>query len=90
MFPHPAVPLPTSGLAVAGMVVGIVSLFPFLLFGLVLGLVAVGLSLRGLDQVKAGRATGAGMAKAGIACGTTAAGLCVLLWIVIAAQGGLS
>ncbi|WIY05386.1 DUF4190 domain-containing protein [Amycolatopsis mongoliensis] len=73
--PYPAYqPLITSGMAVAGMVVGIVALVlfwvPFL--DLVLGFLAIGLSWGGMVQADRPGYTGKGMGIAGLVCGIIA------------------
>lgn len=74
-------PPPTSGLATASMVLGIVSLvffcawylaFPCAVVAIVLGAVAKSKTNRGL-------ATGSGMATAGIVCGIISIGLVILI-----------
>ena len=63
--------LRTSGLAVAGMVVGIVALLGFWvpIADLVLGLTAIGLSWAGIVQCGKPGYSGKGMAIAGLVCG---------------------
>ncbi|MEV4144705.1 DUF4190 domain-containing protein [Amycolatopsis sp. NPDC049691] len=67
-------PLTTSGMAVAGMVVGIVALVlfwaPFI--DLVLGFLAIGLSWAGMLQADRPGYTGKGMGIAGLVCGILA------------------
>ena len=77
--PYAAVPMPypmlrTSGLCVAGMVVGILALLGFWIpFGDVLmGLLAIGLSWAGMTQAAKPGFTGRGMGVAGLICGILA------------------
>ncbi|VVJ15221.1 Uncharacterised protein [Amycolatopsis camponoti] len=67
-------PLVTSGMAVAGMVIGIVALVlfwvPFL--DLLLGFLAIGLSWAGMVQADRPGYTGKGMGIAGLVCGIIA------------------
>jgi len=74
--PYPmAPPLQTSGMAVAGMVVGIVALVFFWVpfFDVVAALTAVGLSWAGMVQAGKPGWTGQGMGIAGLVCGIIAA-----------------
>lgn len=84
MTQFPSTSRPSSGLAIASMVLGIVSLalfcvwyvaIPCAIIGLVLGVVANGKSSRG-------EAGGAGMAKAGMICSIVALGLAILITIL--------
>ena len=59
--------LPTSGLAIAGLVVGILSFIPFV--GLLLGIIAIILGWIGFNQIKNKQYKGQGLAKAGIILG---------------------
>ncbi|MEU0788793.1 DUF4190 domain-containing protein [Amycolatopsis sp. NPDC005961] len=73
--PYPGYqPLVTSGMAVAGMVIGIVALVlfwvPFL--DLLLGFLAIGLSWAGMVQADRPGYTGKGMGIAGLVCGIIA------------------
>ncbi|MEU8638247.1 DUF4190 domain-containing protein [Amycolatopsis sp. NPDC048633] len=67
-------PLTTSGMAVAGMVVGIVALVLFWVpfVDLVLGFLAIGLSWGGMVQADRPGYTGKGMGIAGLVCGIIA------------------
>lgn len=67
-------PLTTSGMAVAGMVVGIVALVTFWIpfVDLVLGFLAIGLSWGGMMQADRPGYTGKGMGIAGLICGIIA------------------
>ncbi|WIX85941.1 DUF4190 domain-containing protein [Amycolatopsis sp. DG1A-15b] len=70
-MPGPYPMLRTSGLCVAGMVVGILALLGFWIpiGDVVLGLVAMGLSWAGLRQSTQPGYTGRGMGIAGLVCG---------------------
>ncbi|MEV7039321.1 DUF4190 domain-containing protein [Amycolatopsis sp. NPDC051061] len=73
--PYPAYqPLNTSGMAVAGMVVGIVALVLFWVpfVDLLLGFLAIGLSWGGMVQAGRPGYTGKGMGIAGLVCGIIA------------------
>jgi hypothetical protein len=73
--PYPGYqPLATSGMAVAGMVVGIVALVLFWVpfVDLVLGFLAIGLSWGGMVQADRPGYTGKGMGIAGLVCGIIA------------------
>ncbi|SEF36775.1 protein of unknown function [Amycolatopsis pretoriensis] len=67
-------PLITSGMAVAGMVVGIIALVTFWIpfVDLLLGFLAIGLSWGGMVQSDRPGHTGKGMAIAGLVCGIIA------------------
>lgn len=67
-------PLITSGMAVAGMVVGIIALVTFWIpfVDLLLGFLAIGLSWGGMVQADRPGHTGKGMAIAGLVCGIIA------------------
>jgi hypothetical protein len=89
----PMMPLRTSGLAVAGMVVGIVALLSFWVpfFDIVVAIAAIGLSWAGMVQARRPGWTGYGMGIAGLVCGILAAIpaviLVVLFFIGMAAVG---
>ncbi|MEV6644693.1 DUF4190 domain-containing protein [Amycolatopsis sp. NPDC051371] len=73
--PYPGYqPLATSGMAVAGMVVGIVALVLFWVpfVDLLLGFLAIGLSWGGMVQADRPGYTGKGMGIAGLVCGIIA------------------
>ncbi|MDB5172120.1 MAG: hypothetical protein JWN51_893 [Phycisphaerales bacterium] len=77
---------PTSGLAIASLILGIVAIFPACClsrFGvpLIVGIAAVVLGVMARGQVTRGEAGGGGMATAGIVCGAIGAvlGLVFLL-----------
>ncbi len=75
----PARSLP-KGLAVASLILGIVGIFTsFLLFGALLGLVALILGFVALGKVKRGEADGRGLAIGGIITGVLAMLLTLLL-----------
>ncbi|HEY3469831.1 MAG TPA: DUF4190 domain-containing protein [Amycolatopsis sp.] len=67
-------PLTTSGMAVAGMVVGIIALVTFWVpfVDLLLGFLAIGLSWAGMVQAGRPGYTGKGMGIAGLICGILA------------------
>ncbi|MGK3200967.1 DUF4190 domain-containing protein [Amycolatopsis sp. MEPSY49] len=67
-------PMITSGMAVAGMVVGIIALVTFWIpfVDLVLGFLAIGLSWGGMMQADRPGYTGKGMGIAGLVCGIVA------------------
>jgi len=82
---YPVRTLPT-GLAVAGMVTGIAGIvLTFTCIGTVLGLplaiVAMALSGAALQQVKAGKGAGRGMAIAGLTCSLVTLGLLIMILI---------
>ena len=66
--------LRTSGVAVAGMVIGIIALFTFWVpfFDLLMGFLAIGLSWAGMVQCGKPGYSGKGMAIAGLICGILA------------------
>lgn len=75
--PYPVVAYPmlrTSGMAVAGMVIGIVALVTFWVpfVDLLLGFLAIGLSWAGMVQGGRPGYTGKGMGIAGLVCGIIA------------------
>ncbi|WP_329068026.1 DUF4190 domain-containing protein [Amycolatopsis sp. NBC_01480] len=88
----PMVPLRTSGLAVAGMVVGIVALISFWVpfFDILVAGAAIGLSWAGMVQGRKPGWTGSGMGIAGLVCGILAAipGVIVLVFFFAAAAAG--
>ena len=83
-------PTPSSALAIASLVLGIIGLLTgLMIFGAVLGLVGVILCIVALVKVKNGTASGKGMAIGGIvtgALGMIAAVAMVVLGIVLAGQ----
>lgn len=86
--PYPGVvPLKTSGLAVAGMVVGIVALIFFWVpfFDVVAAITAIGLSWAGMVQGGKPGWTGQGMGIAGLVCGILAAipAVIFLIWFFV-------
>ncbi|WP_328604595.1 DUF4190 domain-containing protein [Amycolatopsis sp. NBC_00345] len=91
----PMVPLRTSGLAVAGMVVGIIALLSFWVpfFDIIVAAAAIGLSWAGMVQGRKPGWTGSGMGIAGLVCGILAAipGVILLvLFFTVAAAGTTS
>jgi uncharacterized membrane protein HdeD (DUF308 family) len=64
-------PLP-AGLAIASLILGILSILSFCVspLAVALGIIAVILGVIALSQVKSGRAGGSGMAKGGLICGS--------------------
>ncbi|HEX6548392.1 MAG TPA: DUF4190 domain-containing protein [Candidatus Dormibacteraeota bacterium] len=79
--PHPGLPAPPSaGEAVASMVLGILAIFPFCAFGIVLGPLAFLLGQSALRQIRASGGTvgGAGMAEAGRVLGI----ISTVLWLL--------
>jgi hypothetical protein len=79
--PPSAAPVPrTNGLAVAGMVCGIIGLVLFWTFwlGIILGILGVIFGAIGMSRARAWAMTGRGMGLAGVICG----GLAILLSIV--------
>jgi hypothetical protein len=91
----PMVPLRTSGLAVAGMVVGIIALISFWVpfFDIIVAAAAIGLSWAGMVQGRKPGWTGSGMGIAGLVCGILAAipGVILLvLFLTVAAAGTTS
>ncbi|MBB4688076.1 DUF4190 domain-containing protein [Amycolatopsis jiangsuensis] len=90
-----APPPRTSGLAIAGMVVGIVALLGFWIpfFDIVAAVAAIGLSWGGMVQAGKPGWTGQGMGIAGLVCGILAAIPAVIflvLFIVSLAAAGTS
>ncbi|MFI5608497.1 DUF4190 domain-containing protein [Amycolatopsis sp. NPDC051903] len=86
-MPYPPVygmPLRTSGLAVAGMIVGIVALLTFWVpfFDVVVAIAAIGLSWGGMVQGARPGYTGQGMGIAGLVCGIIAAIPAVIILIL--------
>lgn len=63
---------PDNALALISMILGIVSVATICLFGPALGIAAVVVGIVALAQIKAGKASGKGMAIAGISCGGAA------------------
>ena len=80
---------PTSGKAIGSLVCGILSLgtccIPLL--SIPLGIVAVVLGVMGKSDADAGRASGRGLALAGLITGGIGALLSILLWIAAAVGG---
>ncbi|HEY1574145.1 MAG TPA: DUF4190 domain-containing protein [Pseudonocardiaceae bacterium] len=79
-----AQPQPSNGVAIGGMVTGIVGIvFGWVpIIGFILGAVAVILSGVGINNANKKHATGRGMAIAGLVCGILAV-LFGLLWITV-------
>ncbi|WP_411080609.1 DUF4190 domain-containing protein [Streptomyces sp. cmx-18-6] len=82
-------PAPANGLGTAAMVLGIVSVVVFCLYGLgiILGILALVFGLIGLGRAKRGEATNRGMAVAGIVLGSVgmviaAAFLGAVIWAI--------
>ncbi|MFG1638883.1 DUF4190 domain-containing protein [Amycolatopsis sp. NPDC049252] len=93
-MPYQAMPAPypilrTSGLCVAGMVVGILALLGFWIpFGDVLmGLLAIGLSWAGVTQSARPGFTGRGMGIAGLVCGILATIPALVLMVLFLSFG---
>ncbi|PRH81061.1 hypothetical protein C6N75_00755 [Streptomyces solincola] len=76
----------TNGLAIAGLVCGIIGIF---LFNIILGPLAIIFGAVGLRQAKAGKG-GAGMAKASIVLGIIDVVVFVVLMAVASSNGGFS
>jgi Na+/H+-dicarboxylate symporter len=81
-------PQPGSGLAIASLILGILSLVTFCLIfvSAPLAVIAIILGIVASNQVKAGRASGGGMARAGMVLGIIA--LCLTIAIYILARMG--
>jgi hypothetical protein len=85
--PPSAVPVPqTNGLAVAGLVCGIIGLVFFWTFwlGIILGILGVIFGAIGLSRARAGVGVGRGMGLAGVICGGLAI-LFTILWVALIA-----
>ncbi|MCX8660156.1 DUF4190 domain-containing protein [Gilliamella sp. B2772] len=72
-----------SGLAIAGMVCGIISLIPIGLKSIVLAIVAIVLSAVAKSDIKTNNKSGSGFATAGIVCGIITLVLWFLFFFVI-------
>lgn len=84
----PAPPKPGNGLAVAGMVLGIVALVLFCIWWLSLPCSIVGLILSGLGLKRSRETgTGGGMAKAGLICSIIALALMIIAVIIAVIWG---
>lgn len=86
--PPPAQPPAGNGMAIAGMVLGIISAatcwiwcLPFIAVGC--GIVGIILSVVALNQSKAKGGAGKGQAVAGLVCGIAGTVISALVWIVI-------
>lgn len=86
-------PAPNNGLGTAAMVIGIVSVVGFCLYGLniILGILALIFGIIGLGRAKRGEATNRGMALAGVILGSVgivvgAAILGVIIWAATTAD----
>ncbi|MFI7328059.1 DUF4190 domain-containing protein [Streptomyces rubiginosohelvolus] len=86
-------PAPNNGLGTAAMVIGIVSVVGFCLYGLniILGILALIFGIIGLGRAKRGEATNRGMALAGVILGSVgivvgAALLGVIIWAATTAD----
>lgn len=90
----PVLPVKKNGLAIASLVVGIVSVIPILslgnVFGLIEGIVAVVLGFIGVSQIKKSSQGGKGMAVAGIIMGfVTIAAFILFIFVLAPALGGI-
>ncbi|MDX2919128.1 MULTISPECIES: DUF4190 domain-containing protein [Streptomyces] len=86
-------PAPNNGLGTAAMVIGIISVVGFCLYGLniILGILALVFGIIGLGRAKRGEATNRGMALAGVILGSVgivvgAAILGVIIWAATTAD----
>jgi hypothetical protein len=86
---QPVAQQPSNGVAVGGMVTGIVGLvFGWVpVVGFILGAVAVILSGVGIRNVNSKQATGRGMAVAGLVCGILAV-IFGIFWIAVVSAAG--
>ncbi|MGR8011882.1 DUF4190 domain-containing protein [Streptomyces hypolithicus] len=82
---HPKAKSGTNGLAIAGLVCGIIGL---IFFNIILGPLAIIFGVIGLKQ--AGAKGGAGLAKAAIALGIVDLVIFVVLLLVASSSGGFS
>jgi hypothetical protein len=84
--PPQGVPQKTNGLAVAGMVLGIISLVFFWagFFGMIIAVVAIILSSVGISQTNRNGQAGKGMAIAGLTTSLVAVGLFVIVVAFVA------
>ena len=80
-------PQPGSGLAVASMILGILSVVAFCsrIAAITLGVLAIVLAVIALGQIKQGQASGGGMAKAGLVLGIIGAVISIVFYIVVVA-----
>lgn len=83
--PQQIPPRPASGLAIASLILGILSIVLLCLWFLSvpLGIIAIILGVVALNQAKAGRAGGKGMAKGGVICGIVGIALTILLTVAV-------
>ena len=73
----------TSGLAIAGMVCGIVSLIPMGFFSIIVAIVAIEISVIAKNDIRNNNKNGEGFATAGMVCGIIALVLWLLLIVII-------
>ncbi|MFC1417069.1 DUF4190 domain-containing protein [Streptacidiphilus cavernicola] len=78
-----------NGLAIASLVVGIVSVVGVCFFGWLTGIVAVGLGVAGLNKSKT-TGTGRGQAIAGIVCGGIGLLIGLILFVVLISSNSFS
>ncbi|WP_239109659.1 DUF4190 domain-containing protein, partial [Streptomyces anulatus] len=86
-------PAPNNGLGTAAMVIGIISVVGFCLYGvnIILGILALIFGIIGLGRAKRGEATNRGMALAGVILGSVgivvgAAILGLIIWAATSAE----
>lgn len=77
-------PKPTNGMAIASMVLGILSILTTCV-GIILGIIGLILGIVALNQIKQSGQSGRGMAIAGIIC--SSAGLVIYLLITLLYMG---
>lgn len=84
----PGMPQKTSGMAIASLVTGILSIFPCCSIG-ILGVLGIVFGILARKNIEASNGTekGLGLARAGLICGVVGLVLTVIYWILVGAGG---
>ena len=79
----------TVGFFIASMVLGICSIFPFYVIGIVLGVLAIIFWVIGNKKLQENPLLkGKGMGMAGLVCGIIGAVICVVFWLIVIISSG--
>jgi hypothetical protein len=82
-IPPPPIVQPRKGLAIASMVLGIVSIYPLFFIGFVPGLIAMAFGFNHRNEARRLRQEPSAMGTAGWICGIVGTVIGILIWLLI-------